>query len=232
MPDAVTVRRVARAGEAVWWLNAVLHNAVPPDEAVSHLTGSVSFDGDAPLSWPLALGLLRSQGIASLALVVVAPGDPAGLPGPADVTQSAVAVGVAAVSDDASVTLLPVGDRWAARASTPRPASVLPLGTAAEARVLMRTAMAELTASFTSLEPDDEALSEIADLRTFHGPSGPVAVDPRNVALAGDALRVWWLTGVATRLCERRQSVRPESIRTLEPLARRATALAFSEPPR
>lgn len=227
------IRRVAAAGQAVWWINAVLDHRVAPDVGVEHLNGTVVFAPDPPVPWLLALGNLRSSSVTALQLRVVVPGDPLGLPGPAAVTRAAVAAGLAMVSIDGRLTLIPAGhtDRWHALASTGQAGTATPLGSVAESRTLMRTAMAELTASFTSLDPDDEALTELTALRAAEGPTPPPGTDPRAAQLTGDALRVWWLTGIATALCERQGRPAPPAVRSLEPLARRAVAAAFSASP-
>lgn len=228
--DLSLIRRVAIAGQSTWWINAVLDHRVAPDVAVDHLSGAVSFTPDPPAPWLFALGRLRSLRISTLHLRVVTAGDPAGLPGPAAVTRAAVAAGVAMVAGDGTLTLIPVADtgRWHAVASSGQPPGASPLGTVAESRTLMRTAMAELTASFTSLEPDDEALAELTALRALPGPEPPPGTDSQAAQLSGDALRVWWLTDIADRLCARQGRVTPAPVRSLEPLARRAISNAFS----
>jgi hypothetical protein len=50
-----------------------------------------------PVPWPLALGVLRSEGVTALRLVLPEPGDVLGLPGPAAVTEAATEAGEAAV---------------------------------------------------------------------------------------------------------------------------------------
>ncbi len=226
------VSQVSTAGQTTWWINAVLGHHVPLDVGIEHLSGSVSFHTDPPVPWTLAFGALRSREVTHLDLRVVEPGDPMGLPGPAAVTRVVVASGLAAVTEDGTMVLVPVGDtdRWQALESTGAPTSAMPLGTLSEARSLMRTSMAELTHSFTSLEPDDLALAELGALRSFHGPVPPPCADPRAVQLATDALRVWWLTLVAADLSERRGESSPAPVRSLRPLARRAVCVAFSEP--
>lgn len=233
MTELARVRTVAATGGSVWWLNGVLAHLVAPDEGVRHLTGTVSIGPEPPVSWLLAIGGLRSRAVSAMELLVVEPGDPLGLPGPADVTRVAVAAGVAVISSDGAWTFVRLGQtaRWQGLASTPRPTTASPLGTTGEARTLMRTAMAELTASFTSLDPDDDALAEVASLRNFTVPEAPPTVDPRTAQLADTALRVWWLTGIAERLCQRRGRAVPEQVKHLQPLARRAVAVAFSERP-
>ena len=231
MTDLERVRTAAATGGSVWWLNAILAHRVAPDQGVAHLWGTVTLGSQQPTTWLLAIGSLRRSGIDALQLRVVTPGDPLGLPGPAEVTRAAIATGVAVISADGAWTFLPLHGRWQGLASTPQPRSASPLGTPGETRTLMRTAMAELTASFTSLDPDAEALAEVSGLRSFELPVAPPSVEPRTAQLADAALRVWWLTGVAERLCHRRGRPVPDQVRELEPLARRAVGVAFSDVP-
>lgn len=228
--DLSLIRRVATAGQSTWWINAVLEQRVAPDVAVDHLAGAVEFTPEPPTPWLFALGQLRAQQIPALHLRVVVAGDPVGLPGPAAVTRAAVAAGVAMVAANGALTLVPVADtgRWYALASSGQAPGAAPLGSVAESRTLMRTAMAELTASFTSLDPDDDALTELAALRALPGPEPPPGTDPRAAQLSGDAMRVWWLTQIADRLCHRQGRPTPTPVRSLEPLARRAISNAFS----
>ncbi len=182
MTDLERVRTAAATGGSVWWLNAILAHRVAPDEGVAHLWGTVTLGSQSPTTWLLAIGALRRSGIDALQLRVVAPGDPLGLPGPAEVTRAAIAAGVAVISADGAWTFLPLRDtgRWQGLASTPQPRSASPLGTPGETRTLMRNAMAELTASFTSLDPDAEALAEVSELRSFELPVALPTVEPRT----------------------------------------------------
>lgn len=231
------MERASAAGQLAWWLNAVLCHAVAPDDAVPYWGASSVqlFDAGthgAPVGWALALAPLRTAGIRRLTVRFVEPGDPAGLPGPAELTRLAVEQGVALVADPAQVVFVPVGgtDRWRCYPATPHSDAESPLGTLAEARQLMRSSMAELTAALPGLDPDDTALAEIATLRAFRGPRPPRGVDPRAAQTACDALRVWWLTRIAGDLAERRELVVPAGLAQLRPLARRAASVAFSEP--
>jgi hypothetical protein len=179
---------------------------------------------------------LRVRMVTQVRLRLVEPGDPMGLPGPPEVTRLAVAAGAGLVGGDRQtdgmVTLVPVheANRWVAYESAARPAGVTPLGTLGESRQLMRECMADLTAALPGLDPDDEALAQITRLRAFAGPHPAPGVDPGAARLAGDALRVWWLTIIAADLAERRDLAVPEGLRELRPLARRAASVAFSEP--
>lgn len=233
---ATTIARARGAGELAWWLNAVLRHAVPPDEALRYW-GSSSVQlleegghAGAPVGWALALAPLRNAGVDHLDVRFVEPGDPLGLPGPREVTAAAVDAGVAIVGG--RYAFVPVGptDRWRGYPAAARPAQSRPLGSVPDARALMRTAMAELTATLPALDPDDEALAEITELRSCRGARPPHGVPAAAAQTANDALRVWWLTLIAGGLAERRDLPVPPGVARLRPLARRAAAVAFSEP--
>ncbi|MFN8126365.1 MAG: hypothetical protein U0R64_07655 [Candidatus Nanopelagicales bacterium] len=226
------IRMAATAGGLLWWLNALLAHTAPPDRATEHLSGRVLLPGDSdPTSWTLALAALR-QG-PSLRLCLVAPGDPLGLPGPAAVTAEIVTAGVALLSDDFALVPDPPGrvdSLWRGLATAPTSSYASPLGTLSEARSLMRTAMAELTAGAATRDPDDRTLTGIAALRRFEVPSPPPGVDPVAAQVADTALRVWWLTTLVVEQAERGGESPPDGLGELRPLARRAASVAFSEP--
>lgn len=229
------VQRAADAGTATWWLNAVLAHTQSLDDGLDHLTGDVvGLNGQGHRqSWSSAVGALRTSSVTAVRLAIVEPGDPVGIPGPALVTQAAVNSGVALVSDSSALTLIPdpVTGVWRALASTAS-ATPRPLGTLSESRSLLREAMHELTTAFPTLEPDETALAGLAQFRQFAGPVPPQGISLRAREVATDALRVWWLSGLARELSERRGVTVPPSLRHLRAGARRAAAVAFSEPPR
>lgn len=219
-----------------WWINAVLAGTVPADQATDHLVGQVLLPHeDTPVPWLLALAPLRRDGVTEVGLRLVAAGDPLGLPGPAAVTSAVVAAGAAVVAPGLVLVPDPPGRAdtlWRGLAATPQPATASPLGTLSEARTLMRTAMAELSATVTSGDPDDEALAAIAELRDFRPLSPPSGIAADAAQVADSALRVWWLTIVATEWAERAGRPAPAGLSGLRPLARRAASVAFSEAPR
>ncbi|MEI2715956.1 MAG: hypothetical protein V9E98_03010 [Candidatus Nanopelagicales bacterium] len=233
----IAIGRVVAAGELTWWLNATLCGCVSPDMATEHVRGRVTFPGEHGTTWPLALGALRRRQVRCLHIRYVEPGDPLGLPGPAEVSKAAVAAGLALVTDSGAVTVVPVTAMpdivaaWVAVESTPTPDSILPLGTLREARGLMREAMAEVTATLTGLPTDERALAAIAAFRDFTGPVPPPRFPPEAAQVADAALRVWWLTSIAGDLAQRRSIPLPAAVTHLRPLARRAASVAFSERP-
>lgn len=224
---AERIRRAAAAGQTAWWLNAVFAGRVPGDTGADQLTGSVGFPDGNRETWLPAIGRLRRDGVTQVAVRLTEPGDPAGLPGPPPTTRAALAAGAALVTSPHCSALVPVtATTWQVLPGTPVPGDAL--GTLAEARSLMRTAMADVTAALPGLEPDDAALAQVALLREMADPLPAPGVDPRAVEVSGTALRVWWLTCIADDLCARQARSVPALVRELRPLARRAASVAFS----
>lgn len=221
----------------MWWLNALLSQTCSPDDAAGAVEWSVrgfTPAGTPPISGTALVGALRARRVERLALAIVEPGDPVGLPGPPEVTRAAVAAGLAAVAGDGTWTLIPAaGDpplHWAASASIAHADPRAPLGTLGEARGLMREAMAHIT-RVAALDPDDEALAGLALYRGFPAPHPPPGIPARAAQVADAALRVWWLTQIAADLAQRRGLPVPAQVRRLRPLSRRAAAVAFSATP-
>ncbi len=231
----IEVSRAVSAGETVWWANAVLAQTCSPDDAAALLTGSFHGLADGAVSGPGLVGALRGRGIHRLTLAIVEPADPVGVPGPAEVARAAVSAGLAAVTDDAAMTLIPAEGPpplvWTAVPSRPGGNPAAPLGSWAEAHSLMREAMVEISRSVPAMSPDDDALAELDDYRRFSPPAPPPGIPARACQVADAALRVWWLTGTAGRLAQRLGKAPPEPVRRLRPLARRAASAAFSAAP-
>ena len=226
------VRRAAYSGQLVWWLNAVLAQACSPDDAAGKLAIRCRGLTDSPIYGPEMIGALRARKTNRLVLAVVEPGDPLGLPGPAPITKAAVAAGVAVVTADGSMTFIPADGEppldWIALPSSQRIDPVAQLGSLGEANSLMKEGMLRISTSVDGLEPDDAAMAELALYRDWRPPEPPPGLGPRAAQLAESALRVWWLTGVARDLAQRRGGQLPDPVKELRPLARRASAAAFS----
>ena len=228
----IDVRRAESAGQTIWWLNAALAQTCSPDEAASMISGTFHGLGNAPITGAATIGAMRARGFERLSLAVVESGDPVGLPGPAPVTREAVAAGLAAVSADGTLTIIPASGEppliWLAVPSTSRIDPVAQFGSVGEAQSLMREGMLEISNTMPDLEPDDTALAELAEYRSWRPPLPPPQLPPRAAQLAEAALRVWWLTGVARELSQRQGLTLSQQLRELRPLARRAVAAAFS----
>ena len=231
----IDVRRAGSAGQTVWWVNAALAQTCSPDEAADKLSDRFHGLGETPITGAAIIGAMRARGIDRLALAVVESGDPLGVPGPAPVTREAVAAGLAAVSSDGTVTMIPAPGEpplvWLAVPSSRRIDPLAQLGSVGEAQSLMREGMLQISTTMPDLEPDELALAELTEYRSWLAPIPPPHLPPRAAQLAEAALRVWWLTGVARDLSERQGLTLSQQLRELRPLARRAVAAAFSIPP-
>jgi len=228
------VIRAAQVGVMTWWLNAALAHTEPLDEASPHLLGDVigMSPDDHRQSWILATGGLRGAGIDHLRLAIVEPGDPLGVAGPAPVTAAAVSAGMALVSDVGGVTFIPDAEigLWT-RVASRRTLTPAGLGTVANARTVMREAMHTLSATFPTVDPDEQVMAELTSYRQFGLPITPYGISERTREIATDSLRVWWLTAITRDFCERSGLPVPTQLRELRPAARRAAAVAFSEVP-
>lgn len=101
------------------------------------------------------LGLTPRTQNARLRVVLPAPGDPSGLPGPSAVNQHAIAVGQAVVIDDLHTALLPaVAEElttWTSHA-TPTDAFVSPRIRTEESSRAVRTALHEATMELSAVD--------------------------------------------------------------------------------
>ena len=113
---AVVTPLIPRSGPVAVWATAYLRERVSMDDALSGIMqiGSpqrVDVD-DESIAWALVLGRLRRDGVTALRLLLPAPGDVAGLPGPDELNRRAVAVGECAVTCDGPATaFIPVSER-------------------------------------------------------------------------------------------------------------------------
>jgi hypothetical protein len=89
-----------RSARLAAWGTAFLSGRASLDETTLRIVGDDQHhdvvglpDADGTLGWTLAFGRLRAAGVTGLLLVLVAPGDPTGLPGPASLTTAAMAAG-------------------------------------------------------------------------------------------------------------------------------------------
>ena len=241
---SLTIRRAAAAGNLVWWSNAVLAGTAAADNALTHMAGQVLLPSAVAAnntqahlagpatqraSWPLVWGWLRKHDSDHLRLVLPVPGDPVGITADKDVAAAAINAAVAIVMPAAGQLLLPIADGlWQAKPIR----DGLPgggLGTLSEARREMREAMAHVTATISSINPDEQTLEDLARLRREDiAPQPPPGVDPRAAQLVQSAGLVWELTRIAMPLGE--TGATREQLRELNRAARRALAVAFSHP--
>jgi hypothetical protein len=105
------MRSEIRSARLAAWATAFLDGRVSLDEATLRIIGNdrghdiTGLPGcDGPVGLTLALGALRRAGVTGLRLVLPVPGDPAGVRGPAALTNDAVAAGEAALTEGGGET--------------------------------------------------------------------------------------------------------------------------------
>jgi hypothetical protein len=255
--DAATFA-TRRSSRFVAWARAWRAGLVPFDEVADEVAGDEEhLVADAPGAWtdlPLrdALPMLSKLSPDDIRLVLPAPGDPRGLPGPGAFTSAALLAGEAVVARE--LGLVPEvrrhtsgsGDsfetvRWqvyplpeaAARAALGEP-------TAAEAELELSTALAEATATLARLDVAQwrpELAGAVAALRRPDGATDlPPGFDPRARRLYARAAvldRVLVLAehaapGGAVNGYEAQQ--RDAALRPLTAACRRALAAACNAP--
>jgi hypothetical protein len=255
--DAATFA-TRRSSRFVAWVRAWRAGLVPFDEVTDEVAGDEEhLVADAPGAWtdlPLrdALPMLSKLSPDDIRLVLPAPGDPRGLPGPGAFTSAALLAGEAVVARE--LGLVPEvrrhtsgsGDsfetvRWqvyplpeaAARAALGEP-------TAAEAELELSTALAEATATLARLDIAQwrpELAGAVAALRRPDGATDlPPGFDPRARRLYARAAvldRVLVLAehaapGGAVNGYEAQQ--RDAALRPLTAACRRALAAACNAP--
>jgi hypothetical protein len=106
----------ARSGRLAAWGNALFAGFVSPDEAAErivdddHVHRVADLPGEqegVPVGLTLALGRLRSLGVAGLRLALPVPGHPLGLSGPPEFNSRALEAGEAVLAQEAGLGLVP-----------------------------------------------------------------------------------------------------------------------------
>lgn len=162
MTPASTLTRPATLATVrlVAWGNAALHGRTSLDEAASVSADDRAhrvrgLDGEAaPVNLAYAFGRLRALGATRLRAVLPVPGDLAGLTGPADFNQAALAAGAAVLVMAARpLGLVPdVGSDSVEWTAAPVPGAGEATSSVMEAQRALTAALAETTEELTRLD--------------------------------------------------------------------------------
>ncbi len=242
------------------WAGAALAGRVQPDTAVRviqaqdepHLVETV---GDTPLDactdLPELVAGLRGSGVSGLRVVLPAPGDPLGLPGPADVNAEALDAGECVLTvGGPPLALVPVVEEFGStydtgflvtwRVHTTPPLRVTDVGSVAEAERHLREALMRATEQLGDLDvarwrPD--AATRIDGLRTGRGPTDALPPDspPRSARVLDLAWRVRGIVELAREddggsVSGWEVTRRTEALRGLDDVSRRAVVAAINAP--
>lgn len=204
---------IARSARLVAWGNAALAGRISPDTAAERISAGDCLHrvrglaGEpTPVSLPLALARLRAGHVTGLRLALPVPGDPAGLPGPAEFNAAATEAGQAVLSvGGPRLGLLPSAEAyagpegrgarviWAVHAVAGGP----PLGspTLAECERALKELLAEATSALLDMDvarwrPDlPDALEELRADRGMESALAP-GYPPRAAAVLAMARRI------------------------------------------
>jgi hypothetical protein len=228
------------------WFGAYADGRTSLDDALDAITGAdaahhvLGLDGDVtPLA--LALGRLRSgatsNGLAHVALVLPASGDPVGLAGPPGFNAEAVDAGQAVLLGGAGLGLVPrrtgAGVTWqVSSAHVPAPPDVR------EADRELRTALRDAADALATLDVarwQPDVADALMDLRRPTRLALPPGTDAGAVALAGSAVRALAIVALADdveggAVTAQESESRSAALRPLDRAGRRALAAACSGP--
>jgi hypothetical protein len=212
-------------------------DAITGADTAHHLVGLEDHDAATPLA--LGLGRLRATPVEHVALSLPAPGDPAGLAGPADFNAEAVDAGEAVLLAGADLGLVPTqvgsGVFWQVRrAAAPPPPDL------SEADRGLRAVLREVADTLADLDVvrwQPDVADALLNLRRAGGPHLPPGMSPQAASLATTAARcrvivdlAWQTEGGGVSATE--ADARAASLRPLDRAARRALAAACSGPVR
>ncbi|MDX6286576.1 MAG: hypothetical protein QOG53_2061 [Frankiales bacterium] len=230
------------------WGTAFLSARASLDETTLRIVGAdeqhsvAGLPGEtAPTSWTLAFGRLRAAGVTGLRLVLVAPGDPAGLPGPASLTSAVMAAGEGVLTyGGPPLGLVPVhamrGVTWEVHAAEGRPVGE---PTLSEAERMLTETLAATTQELLRLDcagfgPEiADALSEMrADEKAGCG-TLPPGHPPRAARVLTMAERVTAIADLASAsnggaTSATAADTRAALLRELARAARRARVAAYN----
>jgi len=240
--------RLSEGPRFACWFAAYLRGGTSLDDALDAITGDdaahhiVGLDEDSATATPLALGLgpLRNAVLGRtdhVALSLPAPGDPAGLAGPADFNADAVEAGAAVLFSGADLGLFPrrvgAGVFWQVRrAAAPAPPDL------GEADRALRAVLREVADTLAALDVaawNPDVADALLNLRRAGGPHLPPDMDPKAVAVATTATRCRTIVDLAMQtesasVTGHEADSRTASLRPLDRAARHALAAACSAP--
>ncbi|REF38307.1 hypothetical protein [Thermasporomyces composti] len=240
------MRTMPRAARFVTWGNAWLAGATSLDEAdegiragdaAHHVIGLPGQDEPTPIV--LSLGALRTLGTKAFTLALPVPGDPLGLAGPREFTESALEAGEAVVCEGSGLGLVPLvvgaGVQW--RVHQANPATPLAFTEASADLAHTLQDVIDQLAELDVARWRPEVAEALVDLRRV-GASGdglPAGYSARAEQLAARARRCLLLCqlaldddGGATTVYEAES--RRQALRSLEAAARRALVAACAPP--
>lgn len=242
------------------WLGAALAGRVPAEQAVRAAQGqdephAVETVGEPPVracdDVLTLVGALRGAGTTGLRVVLPAPGDALGLPGPAEVNHEALDAGECVLTvGGPPLALVPVVEEfgsayetgylvtWRLHASAPL--RVTDVGSLAEAERALREALMSATEALDGLDvarwrPD--AADRISGLRSGRGPTGLLPPDspPRSARVLDLAWRVRGIVELAREddggsVSGWEAQRRAAALRSLDDVGRRAVVAAINAP--
>ncbi|GAA3543694.1 hypothetical protein [Nocardioides daeguensis] len=211
-----------------WWGTAWLRGLVGPDEVLDAVHGDdvthVVLSPDGPSSLLLELAAARNHGAEIVGAAYPAPGDPAGLRGPRELTTAAVEAGEVVLLPGTGLVPRQVGRavEWTVLPAERRPPP--DLGDAdRQLRAALLTA-ANLLADLDVARWQPLVADELHDLRTAVPVTAPPGTPARCVDLAGRALHLEAVVELALQDDGGALSVSDATARraALEPLERAA----------
>ena len=242
------------------WGGATLAGRVPPDRAVRAIQTddephSVELVGDLSLGrcgdLAALLSGLRGLGVSGLRVVLPAPGDALGLPGPAEVNTEAIETGECVLTvGGPPLAMVPSVEEFGSayetgylvtwRVHATDPLRVTDVGSLAEAERALREALLAATEALGVLDvarwrPD--AAGRIGSLRSSRGPTGLLPPDspPRAARVLDLAWRVRGIIELASEddgaaVSGWEATRRTGALRGLDQVGRRALVAAINAP--